>query len=87
MRCAEKIPWDSQMLATNAAWLHRACFPDCAGVEVYKCRSGAGHWHFGHATRAASEACQAVKLPPAWRPSRVHRRGRRYRRPGLKAAS
>lgn len=56
MKCEEKRAYLSEMLADNAAILHGWGFPTCAGVTVYRCGD---HWHYGHATPAASAACRA----------------------------
>lgn len=79
MKCGQKSEYASQLLASNAAWLHQVVFPTCAGVEVYRCGD---HWHYGHRCQADSNACRAVTLPPPRRPARWQR-GRRYpsRRP------
>lgn len=78
MKCGQKSEYASELLASNAAWLHGVSFTKCAGVQVYPCGEGADrHWHYGHACKADSDACRAVTLPPPFRPARW-RLGRRF---------
>lgn len=76
MRCNEKVPYDSAMLAENAVWLHQAKHPDCAGVHTYQ---HDGHWHIGHEAWWASRDCREDPSPPVRKPQRVGPGGRRYR--------
>jgi hypothetical protein len=72
VRCEQKVPYASQMLAQNAAWLHLAAYPECGGIEPYPCRCG--DWHTGHVSPAAKAACVSSKRkPPLWRPARWSR--------------
>lgn len=73
VRCADKIPYLSEMCAANAVWLHQVRFPDCPGIAAYACGD---HHHVGHPTKAAREACAAAQTPrPRHRP--MHRQRRR----------
>jgi hypothetical protein len=53
----EKVPYDSQMLADNAAALHLIEFPHCRWIESYECN--ADHWHIGHRQRHLGDECKA----------------------------
>lgn len=75
MKCRDKIPYDSRMLADNAAWLHAAAHPTCDGVNVYE---HDGHWHIGHDHWWASRHCQEDPSPRVRKPQRVLPGGRRY---------
>jgi len=58
----------SRMLAENAVELHRWTAPDCTTIEAYPCGD---HYHVGHSSHAAGEACKAAH--PFRRPSQPGR--------------
>lgn len=83
--CAEKVPYASEFLATNAATLHTFVHPDCADVEPYRCRScsteRAEVWHIGHQHIEAGRKCKTEppvrpfipRRPPAGRASKTRK--------------
>lgn len=73
MRCREKVPYGCEQQALNAAWLHEAAYPDCAGVEPYQCRD-CSEWHIEHETKAGGLACKLTPRPVLHRPKHQHRR-------------
>jgi hypothetical protein len=54
-KCAQHIPYGSEMLATNAATLHGFGLPDCQGVTVFPCGD---HFHIGHDKPSHSRHCK-----------------------------
>ena len=68
MRCEDKVHYASWLLAQNAAWLHTAAYPECGGIEPYRCGD---HFHTGHKSQAIGAACRAnCPKPKLWRPAR-----------------
>lgn len=68
MRCEAKVPYGSELLAQNAAWLHEAAYPECGGIDHYPCGD---HFHTGHRSTAIGQACKAnCPKPKLWRPAR-----------------
>lgn len=45
----------SEMLADNAAALHRIAFPNCPGYNAWPCGD---HWHTGHTSYVNGQACK-----------------------------
>lgn len=72
----EKVDYLSQMLAENAAELHKLSAPECTTIAAYPCGD---HFHIGHdgltaEARAKARACKAEH--PFYRPlaRRMHKR-------------
>lgn len=79
MCAVDKVEYLSQMLADNAAELHKLSAPDCTTIAAYQCPHDPEHWHIGHdgltaEARAKARTCKAEH--PFYRPlaRRMHKR-------------